>query len=624
MTDGQKQERSFFSILKWIFSQMRRYDRDYLAIVTLELLFTMASTFFPILMYAPLLDALMRKDLRQAAFYALLMAGGTYAFSMICNLLSGRASYGRANAQRKMVTELKLHLLEIDYPATQDKEKMNHFSQAMNSLRYEIGGLGTAIQRVFSVLQDLVKIVLAAGITLTMLLSVPAAEKSSLTGIASALAHPLWSCVLSAVVIFLSLALQALGQKKNAGSRRKYLTEHANYEQNLAYYVLELGAKTRRYAMYQLYGMLPYLRKLFQNQLSGGVKFFGSSVKCEVMDGIYMGVTSTLLMLLTYFLIGIKALSGAIALTAAVTYAKSFNELTEGLRSIGSKWMIFRMSLPYFNDIIQFSEMKNELESGSIPVEKRRDNAVHLEFQDVSFKYPNSEKWALRHVSLSLDMKRKHAVVGPNGSGKTTLILLLCRLYDPTEGMITLNGVDIRKYDYDEYLTLFGTVFQDYQLFALPLGENVAANTNVDTDRASEVLCQTGFEKALKEKEMSEVLAEPISGFHQTAEVYSGGEKQKIAIARAIYKHSSVVILDEPTAALDPRAEAEIYSRLNEMIQDKTTVFISHRMSSCRFCEDIIVFSEGEIVQRGRHDELVLADGLYRKMWQAQAAYYQD
>lgn len=613
----------FFPILKWIFTQMRRYDRDYLPVVTLELIFAMGVTFFPILMYTPLIQSLVARDFANASYYALLMVGGQYVITMVRNILLGRADYGRSKAQRKMVNELKLKLLEIDYPATQDKDKMDRFNQAMSSLRYEIGGLGTAIRRVYSVLEDALRIVLAAGITLTMLLSAPVPESASLKEFPAPLAEPQWAILLTVAVIFFSLALQRWGQKRTETSRRKYLTEHAKYEQDLQYYMAAIGGNTKRYGLYQLYDMLPYLRRLFKREVKKGVGFFQASVNYGAVEGFYVGISSSLLLILTYFLIGVKALTGAIALTTVVTYAHSFNALIDGVRAIGEKWTLFQMSLPYFHDIIRFTEMKNELATGTIPVEKRRDHEVNLEFKDVSFKYPNSEKWALRHVNLSLDMNRKHAVVGPNGSGKTTMILLLCRLYDPTEGIITLNGVDIRKYDYDEYLSLFGTVFQDFSLFALPLGENVASNVEYDSEKAEHVLCQAGFEKALKGESMAEALAEPIADFKQSSEIYSGGEKQKIAIARAIYKPSSVVILDEPTAALDPKAEAEIYKHLNEMIQDKTTVFISHRMSSCRFCEDIIVFDEGEIVQRGTHEDLVNSDGLYQKMWQAQSAYYQ-
>ena len=190
-------------------------------------------------------------------------------------------------------------------------------------------------------------------------------------------------------------------------------------------------------------------------------------------------------------------------------------------------------------------------------------------FKDVSFRYPNTETYALRHVSLRFRIGERLAVVGMNGSGKTTFIKLLCRLYDPTEGVILLNGVDIRKYNYDEYLSIFSV------------------------DKA-------GME-------------------------ISGGEAQKIALARALYKNAPFIVLDEPTAALDPVSEYEVYRKFNEISGGRTAVYISHRLASCRFCDEILVFHEGQIVQHGAHEALLAeSGGKYAELWNAQAQYYTD
>ena len=202
------------------------------------------------------------------------------------------------------------------------------------------------------------------------------------------------------------------------------------------------------------------------------------------------------------------------------------------------------------------------------------------------------------------------------------MIKLLCRLYDPTEGEITLNGIDIRKYDYQEYMRLFSVVFQDFKLFALPLGQNVAASTEVDADRAEECLVKSGFSERLRELPLGLDTC-LYKDFDADGVSISGGEAQKIALARALYKDAPFIVLDEPTAALDPIAEFEVYSRFNEIIEDKTTVFISHRLSSCRFCDDIAVFHEGRLVQRGSHQQLLAdKDGKYAELWNAQAQYY--
>ena len=259
---------------------------------------------------------------------------------------------------------------------------------------------------------------------------------------------------------------------------------------------------------------------------------------------------------------------------------------------------------------------------GSLTVEKRDDNEYNVEFRNVSFKYPKTEAYALRNVNLKFKIGEKLAIVGMNGSGKTTFIKLLCRLYDPTEGEILLNGVNIQKYDCDEYMSIFSVVFQDFTLFNFKLGEVVASNKIFDEDKVRECLIKANFGDRLKEMPDG-VNTYLYKGYDQSGIEISGGEAQKIALARALYKDSSFILLDEPTAALDPISEYEVYSNFNSISGDKTTVYISHRLASCRFCDKIAVFDNGLIVQVGNHDTLVAdSNGKYSELWNAQAQYY--
>lgn len=245
-----------------------------------------------------------------------------------------------------------------------------------------------------------------------------------------------------------------------------------------------------------------------------------------------------------------------------------------------------------------------------------------MEFRDVSFCYPGTDRKVLDHVNLKFRIGEKLAIVGENGSGKSTFIKLLCRLYDPTEGEILLNGINIKKYNYKEYMSVFSVVFQDFKLFALPLGQNVAASTEYDADKVQECLKLAGFDvhsdrmkKGLDTWLYKDCDADGVN--------ISGGEEQKIALARALYQNAAFLILDEPTAALDPIAEAEVYSSFNEIVGDRTAVYISHRLSSCRFCDEIVVFDRGRIVQQGTHEELVEQTNCkYYELWSAQAKYY--
>ena len=224
---------------------------------------------------------------------------------------------------------------------------------------------------------------------------------------------------------------------------------------------------------------------------------------------------------------------------------------------------------------------------------------------------------------MKFKVGKRLAIVGENGSGKTTFIKLLCRLYDPQEGQILLNGIDIRKYHYPDYMGLFSVVFQDFQLMSQPLGNNVAGSMVYDERKVLKALSDAGFDERIKS--MPDGLDTWLyKEYTENGVEISGGEAQKIAIARALYKNAPFIILDEPTAALDPIAEAEIYAKLNEIIDDKTAVYISHRLSSCKFCDEILVFHEGKMVQQGSHEVLLAENrGKYYELWQAQAQYYQ-
>lgn len=272
--------------------------------------------------------------------------------------------------------------------------------------------------------------------------------------------------------------------------------------------------------------------------------------------------------------------------------------------------------------LFDYYDLPDDRYLGTLPIEKRSDNEYEIEFKNVSFKYPKTDFWALKNVSFKFKIGERLAIVGMNGSGKTTLIKLLSRLYEPTEGVITLNGIDIKKYDYDEYQSIFSVVFQDFHIFAFSISDNVSCSLNGDKVKVVECLEQAGFGEKLKE--LPSGIETIITKLYDNDGIeLSMGEKQKLAIARALYKDAPFVVLDEPTASLDPISEQEVYNKFNEMVKDKTAIYISHRLSSCRFCDKIAVLHEGKLVQVGNHDELVKDEkSKYFELWNAQAQYY--
>jgi ATP-binding cassette subfamily B protein/ATP-binding cassette subfamily C protein len=244
-----------------------------------------------------------------------------------------------------------------------------------------------------------------------------------------------------------------------------------------------------------------------------------------------------------------------------------------------------------------------------------------IEFRNVSFRYPNQERYTLKNINITIRGGEKLSIVGENGAGKTTFTKLLARFYRPTEGTIYLNGVDIQDYDYDQYAEMFSVLFQDFALFVMPLRDNITLGRNIGDKEIITALEQSGFKDRLARLEKG--LDTPVyKTFDETGFEPSGGEGQKIAMARALLKGAPVVILDEPTAALDPRAEYEMYMRFNEMVHGKTAIFISHRLASVTFCVKVAVFKNGEIVDHGTHDELMKKQGLYHELFTMQAQFY--
>ncbi len=245
---------------------------------------------------------------------------------------------------------------------------------------------------------------------------------------------------------------------------------------------------------------------------------------------------------------------------------------------------------------------------------------VTIRFENVSFKYPGTDKYVLKNINFEISPYKKIALVGYNGAGKTTLTNLLLRLYDVTEGRITVNGKDIRDWDIKSYHENFAAVFQDFALFGATLGENVAMDENPDNDKVNKALDAAGFTKELPDKTDSILLRE----FDDNGVSLSGGEAQKIAIARTFYKDCAFAILDEPSANLDPVAEYSLNQSMTKAANDKTVIFISHRLSTTVMADEIFMLENGEIIEHGSHDELMNINGKYAYMFRLQADKYNE
>lgn len=359
------------------------------------------------------------------------------------------------------------------------------------------------------------------------------------------------------------------------------------------------------------------LDTLIQQDRKNQIEIFQMSIYSAIAS-IIIGLANVV----CYLYVAAKALFGAFGVGSIVQYVTVLSQLGKGLQELMFILSDNEVYCTHLEKLFAYLDIPNHMYQGSLTVEKRDDNEYFIEFRNVSFKYPNTNMYVLKHINLKFKVGEKLAVVGMNGSGKTTFIKLMCRLYDPTEGEILLNGVNIQKYDYDEYMSIFSMVFQDFRLFSFSLGQNISASASYDSEKVMKSLEKVGFDERLKSMP-NNLETFLYKDFDTDGVEISGGEAQKIALARALYKDAPFIILDEPTAALDPLSEYEIYSKFNEIAGDKTAIYISHRLASCRFCDTIIVFYAGEVIQKGNHEELLAdSNGKYYELWNAQSQYY--
>lgn len=510
-------------------------------------------------------------------------------------------------------------MLEMDYANLDETETAERLSAIRNSHRS--GGWG--LYRVISNYEELAAsaLTILGGISMTVSLFTRLVPESG--GAYTVLNHPFFLVLVLAVMLVITYAAPALS---NRGS--SYWARNANMH-DLANRMMDffavLGHRREYAGDVRIYRQDRLCEGV--NRDKGGV-FSSDGLFAHLSRGpigLYSAASSAVSVIFTgvvYLYVCLKAWAGAFGIGSVTQYIASATKVSGGVSSLISTLGYMRNNASFLEEVFAFLDIPNEMYQGSLTVEKRSDRKYEVEFRDVSFRYPGSSNYALRHVSLKFEIGKRLAVVGRNGSGKTTFIKLLCRLYDPTEGVILLNGIDIRKYNYLEYMMIFSVVFQDFKLFSLKLGENVAAAKDIDAARVLDSLQKAGFAERL-EKMPNGINTYLYEDYDKTGVNISGGEAQKIAIARSLYKDAPFIVLDEPTAALDPIAEAEIYSKFNDIVTDKTAIYISHRLSSCKFCDEILVFDEGNIIQQGSHEKLVSeAEGKYSELWHAQAQYY--
>lgn len=514
-----------------------------------------------------------------------------HAVEKLCNEHKGRIN---ENFFRVLSTRVSTTSLDIKFADTENTKVLDVIKNAERAIT-ETGGVNGLITPVFNFVSAIIVVIGVIGYVLTNIS---------------------WLAIPIIVSFFANFFLLKVINK----IRRKYFKEIGNLERGSEYYNMELMEP--RYAkdirLYDSGDIFVEKYDGFMMTLYGtGKKYFGKLFRVSNINFIIRYALTAVI----YILIGLYALKQWITIgtfTALFQATSKFNhaawQISQEYRGLDYTVSILKFYLDFMDQVY----VKNSDSDTYHP----SSDKCKIEFRNVSFKYPNTERYILKNISTTIHEGEHLSLVGENGAGKTTFIKLLCKLYENYEGTILVNDQDIKDLKFEEYVDLLSVVFQDFRLFAFKLKENVTVfkETKMDLDYVYDTSGISGWIEHLPNKDNTYI----YKMFEEDGVEPSGGEGQKLAIARALYKDAPIVVLDEPTAALDPIAENEVYMNFDKLVQDKTAIYISHRLSSCKFCDRIIVFNDGQIIEEGSHEKLMsMKDGFYANMFHTQASQYQ-
>ena len=559
---------------------------------------------------ARILNLLLAKSYRACLYTVvvfLLTQYGLGLFEKICRqYLDGQKELCLARTEQKITAKA----LELEFEKFEKTETMDAIRRT-NVSSMGSGNVGDQLIVIHTLITSLLSVLYALFFLLRLFLLSDSSRNNFFTSSFSMLA-----------LLLLCGVQLALSSRINRRSTQKKieLNQGNDHSNSVANYLVNVMLEERRADDIRIGHLDHFLDVQFGKAMEHFLPMYLDFARFSAITDGKNALLSLLSNFAAYLVIGARALYGVLPIGDVLLYAGSVTRAMSDLQTFlatGSEFDYINSYLSTYEDFIAQPSMAYD---GTLPIEKRDDGQYEFAFHDVSFSYPGTNIPVLEHVTLSFAVGEKTALVGRNGAGKTTLIKLLCRLYEPTSGYITLNGIDIRKYSYKEYTQAFSVVFQDFHLFSLPLDENIAAGTEIDEAALQSSLAKVGLTECVQR--LPQGTHTRLYNNNGAGVDLSGGEAQRTAIARALYKDAPFVILDEPTAALDPIAEAEIYEQFSQMISGKTAVYISHRMSSCKFCDRIVVLDHGRIAEDGTHDTLLANHGIYANLYETQAQYY--
>ena len=514
-------------------------------------------------------------------------------------IVSNRVYYNMTCVRLQMITEKNDKLLSMNYQMLEQPHILDMHQRAANSLGGNWQGFEGMMNRVYNLSAQVVTLIVTAGTILVL--------------------DPRLILVLTAAML-----INYGSQQWSIKDDKKHFWDATSTTRRQMSY-MERCTQDFDYAKdIRMFSLKPWLLRKQKGILEEYQKKYHKSRNFWLRHSYIYSSTSLIASSVMYYILITQVLQENVSIGNFTLYLGLCGAFSQALSDFYDNFGQLQFASNMVDDLRTFMDFQVEKEEECLDIGILGDT-YNFEFRDVCFRYEGAKEYTIRHLNLSFPAGQRLAVVGLNGAGKTTFIKLLLRLYDVTGGEIVVNGYNINRFRRKDYYTLFAPVFQNVELFAFPLAENVSMKEpeNTDRQRAESCLLQAGMGGKLQTLEKG-IDTEILKVLHEDGVDLSGGEKQKLALARALYKDAPVIVLDEPTAALDALAEYELYQNFDRMMEGKSAVYISHRLSSTRFCDRIAMFVNGQIVEYGTHEELLAAQGEYAKMFEIQARYYEE
>lgn len=574
-----------------------KFDKKYVAYLFSRQLITSITALLSLVLPKLIIDSLfVKKDMKVTIYYAVAFVLIVSLLSYIINILSNYILVHRMQVFKKFQIYLGDMVMNTDYLRLEDEKYLNLKEKAYKYLYGNGNGFAHVLEDAFNIL----------GYIITMV---------GMATIVSRL-NPYLVFVMI-IIVFINTIAESCIKKKNI----QLNLQRASHERRSSYFS-NLFSDFRYGKDIRTYNISKWLIKKYDAQLEQMQliynKMAGNNIK---LVGI-QGITSFLQQGLMYFYLIFNTVKGVITIGDFTMFINTINQFVNTLSGFITGIIDLRRYSDYYDSYQTFVDQnnRNETKCGSFKPDLDMDN-LYIEFVNVSFKYPGQQDYALKNISIKLPLNQKISIVGENGAGKSTFIKLLTRIYIPTEGKILINDININDIEYDYYIDLFSTVFQDYRLFSMSVEDNIVLDKTKNEERITSILKQIGiYDKIMKLKNGTETYI--YKDFDIDGMEPSGGESQKIAIARALYRNSPIIILDEPTSAFDPRAEVQFYQQFIELFENKSILFISHRLSVNLFCDYILVFDKGKLIEKGNLKELLDLKGAYYELYSLQSQFY--